>query len=99
MIKNCSGTQSCYSIIPPIDNIISFSPKKSTELALIENLPGSNFVSVTPARLEQGRPPAREIGGGILINPRGSFIGQSMLEATFSIDESLLAGGCKEFLV
>jgi hypothetical protein len=71
---------------------------QSTEMALVES-PAPMLVSVTPARIELGRPPVRElgVGGGILINPRGSFIG-STLEATFSVDESLLTG-CKELLV
>uniref|UniRef100_A0A1I8B811 Uncharacterized protein n=1 Tax=Meloidogyne hapla TaxID=6305 RepID=A0A1I8B811_MELHA len=66
------------------------------ELAMIEN-PSGSFVSVTPARFEAGRPPIREFGGGILINPRGTFI-DSTIVATFAIDESFFGIGCIELL-
>uniref|UniRef100_A0A914MN62 Uncharacterized protein n=1 Tax=Meloidogyne incognita TaxID=6306 RepID=A0A914MN62_MELIC len=68
----------------------------STEMAIIEN-PSGSFVSVTPARFEPGRPPIREIGGGILINPRGTFI-DSTIVANFAVDESFFGIGCIELL-
>uniref|UniRef100_A0A914MGD6 Uncharacterized protein n=1 Tax=Meloidogyne incognita TaxID=6306 RepID=A0A914MGD6_MELIC len=68
----------------------------STEMAIVEN-PSGSFVSVTPARFEPGRPPIREIGGGILINPRGTFI-DSTIVANFAIDESFFGIGCIELL-
>ncbi|KAL3094772.1 hypothetical protein niasHS_006067 [Heterodera schachtii] len=67
----------------------------STELIVVESQP-NGAVLVSQARIEPNRPPQRQIGQGILLNPRGSFFGTT-LEATFSIDESLLRG-CKEFL-
>nr|CAD2132875.1 unnamed protein product [Meloidogyne enterolobii] len=68
----------------------------STEMAIVEN-PSGSFVSVTPARFEPGRPPIREVGGGILINPRGTFI-DSTIVANFAIDESFFGIGCIELL-
>nr|CAD2187960.1 unnamed protein product [Meloidogyne enterolobii] len=68
----------------------------STEMAVIEN-PSGSFVSVTPARFEFGRPPIREIGGGILIKPRGTFI-DSTIVANFAVDESFFGIGCIELL-
>ncbi|CAK5010842.1 unnamed protein product [Meloidogyne enterolobii] len=61
-------------------------------MAIIEN-PSGSFVSVTPARFEFGRPPIREIGGGILIKPRGTFI-DSTIVANFAVDESFFGIGC-----
>ncbi|KAI3414079.1 hypothetical protein GPALN_011545 [Globodera pallida] len=68
----------------------------STELIIVENQ-ANGGVLISQARVEPDRPPQRQIGHGILLNPRGSFVGGTTLEATFSIDESLLRG-CKEFL-
>uniref|UniRef100_A0A183C329 ZP domain-containing protein n=1 Tax=Globodera pallida TaxID=36090 RepID=A0A183C329_GLOPA len=69
---------------------------QSTELIIVENQ-ANGGVLISQARVEPDRPPQRQIGHGILLNPRGSFVGGTTLEATFSIDESLLRG-CKEFL-
>uniref|UniRef100_A0A914GXT6 DUF4773 domain-containing protein n=1 Tax=Globodera rostochiensis TaxID=31243 RepID=A0A914GXT6_GLORO len=68
----------------------------STELIMVENQ-ANGGVLISQARVEPDRLPQRQIGHGILLNPRGSFVGGTTLEATFSIDESLLRG-CKEFL-
>lgn len=71
---------------------------QSLELVLIEVING--IVNVQQAKLSPGQAPQKgPIGGsGFLLNPRGSFIGGSTLEATFSIDETLL-DACKEWSV
>ncbi|CAK5007150.1 unnamed protein product [Meloidogyne enterolobii] len=68
----------------------------STEMAVIEN-PSGSFVSVTSARFEFGRPPIREVGGGILIKPRGTFMDATIV-ANFAVDESFFGMGCIELL-